>query len=73
MVRTLFYKNNTIWSIIGISSAAVLAVMYVPFLTRLFQLGNIKMTETLLCIAAAVVSVGWFEVYKWVKGKVKDK
>ncbi len=62
--RTLFYKNNMLPIILGISVLMLIAILYVPFLTRLFSMGAISIIDFGWCVLAGLVSVGWFEVYK---------
>ena len=62
--RTLFYKNRTLPLILGISAAMLLAILYVPFLTRLFQVSALSAVDLGWCVLAGLVSVGWFEIWK---------
>ena len=64
---TIFYKNNLLWLIIGVSTAISAAILWWPPLQRLFHMGPITLTELGWCLLAAIVSVGWFEVWKWMK------
>ena len=64
---TIFYKNNLLWQIIGVSTAISAAILWWPPLQRLFHMGPITLTELGWCLLAAIVSVGWFEVWKWWK------
>jgi Ca2+-transporting ATPase len=69
LATTLFYRNRMLWGIIGISSAILTAVLAVPALRGLFHLGRLSGVEISWCVLAAVVSVGWFEVWKWGRAK----
>ncbi|MFN0035241.1 MAG: HAD-IC family P-type ATPase [Saprospiraceae bacterium] len=62
--RTLFYKNPMLPIILGISAAMLLAILYVPFLTKLFRMSPLSVADLGWCLLAGFVSVGWFEVYK---------
>lgn len=64
---TIFYKNNLIWQILGISTAISAAILWWPPLQRLFHMGPITLLELGWCLLAALVSVGWFEGWKWLK------
>ncbi|MEO6760135.1 MAG: cation-translocating P-type ATPase, partial [Saprospiraceae bacterium] len=62
--RTLFYKNPVLPLILGISAALLLAILYIPFLTDLFQMQPLSAVDLGGCGLAGLVSVGWFEVWK---------
>lgn len=66
--RTLFYKNPMLPVILGISVFMLLAILYVPFLTHLFKMGALSAADLGWCVLAGFVSVGWFEVWKALKG-----
>jgi Ca2+-transporting ATPase len=67
IVKTIFYRNHLLWVMIGISAALALAVLLVPFMREVFQLGPLRLGEVGFCLLAAVVSVGWFGIWKWVR------
>ena len=67
IARTIFYKNRMIPFIIGLSIVLVAAILLVPGLNRLFQLEPLSITEIGLCLTAATVGVGWFEIWKWAR------
>ncbi|MDO8365754.1 MAG: cation-translocating P-type ATPase, partial [Saprospiraceae bacterium] len=62
--RTLFYKNPMLPVILGISAVMLLAILYVPFLTNIFNMGSISAPDLGWCVLAGFVSVVWFELYK---------
>ena len=65
IARTLFYANRSIPIIIGVSTAILAAILFVPWLNGLFKIEPLNWQEIGLCVLTAVVSVGWFEVWKW--------
>lgn len=67
IVRTLFYKNTNIPIIGAVTLALLAAVLFIPWVNSLFKLAPITLAETGLCVLAALVSVGWFEVWKAIK------
>ncbi len=71
ITQTIRYKNRDIPLIIGITLALLAAVLFVPFMNGLFKLEPISIRETGLCLLVALVSVGWFEVWKALKYKKK--
>lgn len=67
IARTLFYKNTNIPIIGAVTLALLAAVLFIPWVNSLFKLAPITLAETGLCLLAALVSVGWFEVWKAIK------
>jgi Ca2+-transporting ATPase len=67
IARTIFYKNRMIPIIIAISSAILAAILFVPWLHDLFKMAPLRWSEIGLCVLTALVSVGWFEVWKGIR------
>ncbi len=65
--KTLFYKNALLPLILAISALMLLAILYLPFLTKLFDMKPISAANLGLCVLAGFVSVVWFEVWKAVR------
>jgi Ca2+-transporting ATPase len=72
IAKTIFYKNNLLWGIIGLSTAISVAILFVPALREMFLLGPLSAAEIGWCSLAALVSVGWFEVWKWFRKRLKS-
>jgi P-type Ca2+ transporter type 2C len=62
--NTFRSKNTALWWVVGIAVGFLVLVLYVPFLRELFSFGRLHITDVLLSIGAAAVSIAWFEVYK---------
>ena len=66
--KTIYYtirrKNNLAPLIVIVSAAFLSAIHLIPFFRNLFQLTTITAGQFWLCIAIAIASVMWFEVYK---------
>jgi P-type Ca2+ transporter type 2C len=62
--KTLTYKNNLVLLIIGITLLFILAILYVPFVRDLFKLNPLVLSVICTCIAVALVSTLWIEVWK---------
>ncbi len=69
IAKTIFYKNILLWWIIGISTAISAAILLVPALREMFKLGTLSGSEAGWCLLAALVSVGWFEVWKLISAR----
>ncbi|MFN0213309.1 MAG: cation-translocating P-type ATPase [Saprospiraceae bacterium] len=65
--RTLRYKNAMLPIVLGLSVAMLLAILYIPFLTGLFQMEALSGLALGACVLAGFISVVWFEVYKLVR------
>ena len=62
--KTITYKNNLIFLIIGITMLFMLLIIFVPFVRSLFQLKLLSFSEIINCIAVAVAGVLWIEIWK---------
>lgn len=62
--RTLSYKNRSLPAILGISALMLLAILYVPFLTKLFKMESLSAIDLGWCVLAGFLSVIWFEIWK---------
>jgi len=62
--QTIRYKNNLAAVVVIISSLFLASLHLVPAVRNLFQLAQVTLSEFMLCLAVAFVSVMWFEVYK---------
>lgn len=70
IVRTIFYTNRSIWIMLAIATGILAAVLFVPWLNDLFKLDPLSWSEIGLCAGTALVSVGWFEIWKWGKARM---
>ena len=64
---TLKYKNNLVVLITCISLLFIAAFLYEQHMQHLFRLGGIKPLDILTCVAVALVSTFWIEVWKFFK------
>ncbi len=62
--KTLTYKNNLVFLIIGITLVFILSILYVPFVRNLFQLSMLPFATIATCKIVALVSVLWIEIWK---------
>ncbi len=69
IVSILHTKNKAMMWVVGGALLFLALVLYVPFLRSLFSFDMLSATDVLVCVAAAFVSVAWFEVYKVVRKK----
>ncbi len=64
IVATLRSPNPALWWVIGGALAILLIVLYVPFARDLFRFSRLHNVDVVICIAAGVLSVMWFEALK---------
>jgi Ca2+-transporting ATPase len=62
--------NAALWWVVGGAAVMLALVLNVPFLCNLFHFSQLHTTDILLCIAAGVVSIAWFELLKLLKIKL---
>jgi len=63
--KTLTYKNNLIPLIILVTLFFIVVVLYVPFVRDLFRLDTLTIQSILTCIAVAIASTFWLEIWKY--------
>ena len=57
--------NPAMWWVMGGTLVFLGLVLYVPFLRTLFHFSILHADDLVLCLAAGVFSVAWFEGLKW--------
>ncbi|MCB0710303.1 MAG: cation-translocating P-type ATPase [Chitinophagaceae bacterium] len=63
------YKNHLFTFIILITLLLLFAIIYIPSFASFFQVSNISFQNLAISVSIAVISVLWYEVYKWIKRK----
>ena len=64
ILSTLRSKNTALWWVVGSAVVFLGLVLYVPFLRGLFSFDILSPMDILICVAAAVFSVIWFDIFK---------
>ena len=64
IVATLRSPNPALWWVIGGALAVLAIVLYVPFARDLFRFSRLHNVDLVICVAAGVFSVMWFEALK---------
>ncbi|MBS1754410.1 MAG: cation transporting ATPase C-terminal domain-containing protein [Ferruginibacter sp.] len=67
------YKNHLFTFIILITLLLLFAIIYIPSFASFFQVSNISFQNLAISVSIAVISVLWYEVYKWIKRKKNNK
>lgn len=69
ILRTLHKPNAALWWVVGGTGVFLGLVLYVPFLRGLFRFVELHPFDLVICFAAAVAGILWFEGFKLVYGK----
>jgi len=64
IVATLRSPNRAMWWVVGGAVAFLGLVLRVPFLNQLFRFSALSVVDVLVCLAAGLFSVLWFELLK---------
>jgi P-type Ca2+ transporter type 2C len=65
IAASMRFPNSALVPVIAGALLFLGIVLYVPFFVTLFRFSGIHFTDLLICLAAGVGSVLWFEVLKW--------
>ncbi len=63
----LTIRNKAAAWVIGGAILFMILIMNFPFFLKMFQFEKPGITDTLICIAAGLLTITWFEVYKAIK------
>jgi Ca2+-transporting ATPase len=69
LFSTLRVPNSALWWVVSSAVGVLVLILYVPFLRGLFRFGFLHLTDILICLGAGVVSIAWFEVFKFFSGR----
>jgi P-type Ca2+ transporter type 2C len=67
IITTMRERNVALWLITAGVIIGLGLVLYVPLLRDLFSFASPNLLELLLCVAAALISILWFEIVKLVR------
>jgi P-type Ca2+ transporter type 2C len=67
MLSTLTARNSAFSWVLSGALVFLGLILYVPALQRLFGFSTIDPLELLICAAAALISISWFEIFKLVR------
>ena len=70
--QTVRSPNVALWWVVGGAILFLGLVLYVPFLKDLFHISTLHPLDLLICLAAGVVSILWFEGLKLLSGRKVD-
>jgi Ca2+-transporting ATPase len=67
VVSSVRVPNRSLWWVVGGAMVFLGAVLYVPALRGMFKFGVLHANDILICLGAGVVSIVWFEVFKFIR------
>jgi P-type Ca2+ transporter type 2C len=62
--KTLFYKNPSIWIIVGIACILSVIILFVPVINKLFLFEPLAVKDMIKAVMIGFASVAWIEIYK---------
>jgi len=71
IITMLKEPNAVLWWILGGATVMLALVLYVPALRSLLHLNALQPKDLGLCLLTGMASVGWFEVYKLLRGNIQ--
>ncbi len=69
ILSTFRLPNTALWWVLGGTALFLGAVLYLPFLIKMFRFDTLHGTDLLLCFSAGFMSILWFEVLKLFRNK----
>jgi len=69
LLATLCSKNTAQWWVVSGALLFLGLVLYVPFLSNLFQFQHLSLLDLGICLLAGLTSVAWFEIIKLFRKK----
>jgi len=67
IVSSIRVPNRSLWYVVVGALAFLALALYVPFLRGLFRFSTLHPTDLLICVGGGVMSIAWFEVFKYVR------
>ncbi len=64
---TIRTKNSALWWVVAGAVIFLALVLTVPLLRSLFSFAPLSAIDLLICVVAAAISIGWFEVVKLIR------
>jgi len=68
ILETMSAPNPALWWVVGGALAFLAMALYVPFLRELFSFAYLHFIDVVICFAAGIASILWFEALKILNG-----
>ena len=72
ILSTLHSPNTALWWVLGGAVSFLAMVLYLPFLRELFRFSTLHLDDLIICLAAGVLSILWFEGFKAINGTAQS-
>ena len=72
ILNNLRSPNKALWWVLGGAAVFLGIILYVPFMRSLFHLTTLHPLDLVICLAAGVVSIVWFEGLKMFRARQKQ-
>ena len=72
ILSTLHSPNTALWWVLGGAVSFLAMVLYLPFLRELFRFSTLHLDDLIICLAAGVISILWFEGFKAINGTAQS-
>jgi Ca2+-transporting ATPase len=69
ILETISAPNPALWWVVGGALAFLSMALYVPFLRELFSFAYLHFIDVVICFAAGIAGILWFEVLKILNGR----
>ena len=69
ILSTFRSPNTALWWVLGGTALFLGAVLYIPFLIKMFRFDTLHGTDLLICFSAGFMSILWFEALKLFRNK----
>ncbi|WP_425261971.1 cation-translocating P-type ATPase [Rubrivivax sp. RP6-9] len=69
---TLRTPNRTLWLVVGLASALLMAALHVPWAVGVLRFAPLPAHELAAAVALGLLSVVWFEGIKWLRRRGRD-
>ena len=73
LFRALFSPNRALWWVVGGALTLLAFVLYLPGLRDLFRFAPLHANDLALCFAAGLSSILWFELFKLITRRKRDR
>lgn len=73
ILPSLKRPNPALWWVLSGTGLCLGLVLYLPFLRDLFHVNYLHPDDLFICLAAGLLSVLWFEVFKLAQGRLRPE
>lgn len=67
VIKIIFSKNKALYTILGGALAAILSIVYIPFLSKMFYVTQLSFQDFVVILSIIYIGLVWFEIGKLFK------